>query len=204
MNIITPKAIDIDGLVVDVFLKSLEIAGGPRKLIEQRNLTWVPSLFSAAYAVVLANELNLPQKEIAEFLSLTPQTISSMLRAKPALIERRISFILGEEKQDIEQRTHAAGGLAKLAYQQIKSGGKTVHFLTGAYEEAAQLLGVIWPLNVLKSIKGETFPIGRKRIYEILGNIEIRGVKITDFIEKLPEQIKSPSALLKYIKIASE
>jgi hypothetical protein len=34
----------VDELVLKVFLKALDIVGGPRKLILYRHLTWVPSL----------------------------------------------------------------------------------------------------------------------------------------------------------------
>jgi predicted transcriptional regulator len=52
MAILTPEDIrefDIDAMAIRVFLKSLELIGGPRKLIEYRNLTWIPSLMEASY-----------------------------------------------------------------------------------------------------------------------------------------------------------
>ena len=45
------KEIDADTLAMRVFLKSLELIGGPLKIIEYRNLTWIPSLIKASYAV---------------------------------------------------------------------------------------------------------------------------------------------------------
>jgi predicted transcriptional regulator len=53
---VTPQPPDIDQRALRVFLKAIELVGGPRQLVELRRLTWLPSLMEAAYAVVLAEE----------------------------------------------------------------------------------------------------------------------------------------------------
>lgn len=100
------KGRDPDEMAMGVFLKALEIAGGPRKLIEYRNLTWLPSLLEAAYAVVLREEFMKTEDEIAQFLGLTRQTVRNILRADPEALMERLS---GELRQR-GPRAHIAGG----------------------------------------------------------------------------------------------
>jgi Predicted transcriptional regulators len=109
MAILTPEEIrefDIDAMAIRVFIKSLELIGGPRKLIEYRNLTWIPSLMEASYAVVLQDMANKTEAEIAEFLGSTRQTVRNMLRAEPELVLKKLEGEL-EEKTP---RAHTAGG----------------------------------------------------------------------------------------------
>ena len=48
---------DVDVVAERVFNESIKLLGGLRKLIEYRNLTWLPSLAEASYTVVLKEEL---------------------------------------------------------------------------------------------------------------------------------------------------
>jgi predicted transcriptional regulator len=41
---VTPQPPDIDQRALRVFLKAIELVGGPRQLVELRRLTWLPSL----------------------------------------------------------------------------------------------------------------------------------------------------------------
>ncbi len=100
-----------------MFLKALEIAGGPRELIKRRHLTWVPSLLEAAYAVVL-KERGRTEEEIAAELGLTRPTVRLILRADPEQVRRRLEAPPPGE----EARAHVAGGLAKLAWQALRRG----------------------------------------------------------------------------------
>ncbi len=104
-------------MAVEVFLKTLEITGGPRKLIELRNLTWVPSLLAASYAVVFQEEEKKTAEEIAEFLGTTAQSVRNMLRADTEAVKKRLMQGLGANKK---LATHVAGGLAKIAYKEVK------------------------------------------------------------------------------------
>lgn len=113
---VQPKDIDIDELAMKVFLKALEIAGGPRKLIEHRNLTWVPSLIEASYAVVLFEEQKKTASQIAQFLGLTEQTVRNILRADEEAVKKKLEDI----EESSEARSHVAGGLARIAYKKIK------------------------------------------------------------------------------------
>lgn len=113
-----PVDVNIDELAMKVFIKALEIAGGPRRLIELRNLTWVPSLIEASYAVVMSEEQNKTADEIARFLGVGTQTVRNILRADTEAVEKRISEAASGDES---VRTHIAGGLAKKAYKNLKS-----------------------------------------------------------------------------------
>lgn len=117
---VTPQPVDVDALAMKVFLKALELAGGPRKLIEHRHLTWVPSLIEASYVMVLFNEAGKPAEEIARFLGVGEQTVRNILRASPEAVQARLHRMLSGEDSSGETRTHIAGGMAKLAYNQVK------------------------------------------------------------------------------------
>lgn len=108
---------NIDEKAIQLFLKTLEIAGGPRKLIEKKHLTWVPSLIEACYAVILA-ESGKTQDEIAQFLGIGSQTVRNILRANPEGVKQKLEEEM--EKEEKEIKTHIAGGLAKLAYEELK------------------------------------------------------------------------------------
>lgn len=203
MEVVTPQTVDLDKLALNVFLKSLEIAGGPRKLIEHRNLTWVPSLIQASYAVVLSEEGKKTANEIAQFLGLTLQTVRNILRASPELVQKRINQILSGEEMDTEAKTHTAGGLAKLAYDRIRQGDQVVHYLQEFYEQAAEVLGVVWPVEVLRRIKGVDFPASREVLAKHLTGLKIESKDITDILPQLPESVPNPSALLRFLKEAA-
>lgn len=112
------KRQDLDAAALRVFLKAMEIAGGLRELVQRRNLTWVPSLLQASYAIVLREEYGKTEEEIASLLGTSRGTIRHILRADPDLVRRRLEESLDSE----ETRTHIAGGLAKQAFMSLKSG----------------------------------------------------------------------------------
>ncbi|MBX6422371.1 bacterio-opsin activator [Thermosulfurimonas sp. F29] len=162
---------DVDARALRVFLKALEILGGPRKLIEMRNLTWVTSLMEAAYAVVLAEEGFKTEDDIAAFLGLTRQTVRNILRADPELVMMKLEGELREKTP----KAHTAGGLAKLAYREIKEGRDALLFFSSVIEEGARILGVGWPAEVLARIKGLRFPASGTEVAERLRGLQVRG-----------------------------
>ena len=111
---VTPQVHDLDQRAFRVFLKAIEVLGGPRSLIEHRRLTWLPSLMEAAYAVVLKEEGHKTADDIASFLGLSSAAVRNLLAAQPEAVAERLRGELGEE-----QRVHVAGGLAKLAYRAL-------------------------------------------------------------------------------------
>ena len=112
---------DLDGRALRVFLKALEIAGGPRALVQRRHLTWVPSLLEAAYVIVLKEEYGKTEDQIASTLGITRNTLRLILRADPETVRRRLQEPAEETE---EAKAHVAGGLAKLAYAALKGGEK--------------------------------------------------------------------------------
>ncbi len=197
---IKPKEVDYDTLALRVFLKALEIIGGPRKLFEYRNLTWIPSLMEAAYAVVLKEEGFKSDDEIAEFIGITKQTVRNMLAADPDLVMKK----LHGELESKEIKVHTAGGLAKLAYREVKSGNDYVPFVISVCETyLSKLLGIVWPVEVLTAIKGFKFPIDeskKEELSEKLSGIKVKGVNASDLVKKIEFPIKNPAELLHKLK----
>ncbi len=199
MAMLTPEEIrefDIDAMAIRVFLKSLELIGGPRKLIEYRNLTWIPSLMEASYAVVLQDMANKTEAEIAEFLGSTRQTVRNMLRAEPELVLKKLEGEL-EEKTP---RAHTAGGLAKLAYKEIKEGRENLTMFLHLLQVASESLGVFWPVEILRRMKGADFPLGKEELLERLKGLKVKEKNIEEILEKLSYPVKSPADLLAQIR----
>ncbi|RLF55165.1 MAG: KaiC associated regulatory domain-containing protein [Thermoplasmata archaeon] len=183
------RDIDIDAMAEQVFQESINILGGLRKLIEYRNLTWLPSLAEAAYAVVMKEELMKTHKEIAFDLGLAPQTVQNILRADAKEVER---FIKGEiEKVD----EHKAGGIAKLAYERVKR-EKRITLKEGELE----VLGVDWAIRVLMRLRGMDFPIKKEQLCDRIGGIVIKGKPFKTIVDEMKPLLGSPAEVLKEIK----
>jgi probable regulatory domain-containing protein len=172
------------------------LVGGPKEIIIYRNLTWIPSLIQASYAVVLFEEMGKTYDEIAEYLGLTKQTVRNMLRTDVELVKKKLK----EEIKGEGVKIHTAGALARWAYEEIKKGNESISYLTGVFEHVSELIEISWPLEVLRRIKGTHFPIKRDELKDLLKNIEIEGKSFEEIEHKLPEEIKSPAVLLKEIK----
>lgn len=112
---VTPQPPDIDQRALRVFLKAIELVGGPRQLVELKRLTWLPSLMEASYAVVLSEEHHWSADEIARFLGVSTAAVRHLLRAPEAAVLERLR---GEEPN--EHNVHIAGGLAKLALDALR------------------------------------------------------------------------------------
>ncbi|PDM25986.1 KaiC associated regulatory domain-containing protein [Candidatus Bathyarchaeota archaeon B24-2] len=183
------SATDVDHLAERVFQECINILGGLRKLTYYRNLTWLPSLAVASYAIVLKEELLKTQREIAEKLGITPQTVKNILQADEEEVKR---FIKGEiEKVD----EHKAGGIAKLAYRKVKE--ERGVFIR---EDELEVLGVDWALRVLIRLRGADFPLDKEALEKRLEGIIIKGKHIDQVIEKMKFPVRSPAEVLKQIK----
>jgi probable regulatory domain-containing protein len=195
-----PQEVDYDALALRVFLKALEIIGGPRKLFEYRNLTWIPSLMEASYAVVLKEEGFKTEDEIAQFIGITRQTVRNMLSADPELVMKK----LHGELESKEVKTHTAGGLAKLAYLEVKRGNDYVPFISMVCDNIVKgILGIAWPVEVLTAIKGTEFPItDREVLIQKLSGITIKDKKFEEIAGNIELPINSPAELLHKISKA--
>ena len=181
-----------------VFLKALELIGGPRKIMEYRNLTWIPSLIEASYAVVLAEEMGKSKEEIAEILGITKQTIQNMFRTGVEEIKEKIMDL--EKSKGV--KAHTAGGLAKWAYEEIKKGNESINFLQSAFQQISDIFEISWPVEILRRIKGYKFPMKKEKVKELLEGMKIENKNIEEILKEkdFPEIISSPSQLLKILK----
>ena len=180
---------DVDMIAERVFNESIKLLGGLRKLIEYRNLTWLPSLAEASYVIVLKEELFKTQYEIAEELGITEQTVKKILQADEELVEK---YLKGElEKVD----EHKAGGIAKLAYKKVKN--EKGIFIK---EEEMEVLGVEWAIKVLIRLRGVDFPVKKEDLEKKLKGIIIKGKPVEEILEKMEFPLKTPAEVLHQIK----
>ncbi len=192
------KEVDVDALAMRVFLKALEILGGPRKLIEYRNLTWIPSLIQASYAIVLSREMMKTEDEIAQYLGLTRQTVRNILRADEELVMKKLEG----ELQEKTLKAHTAGGLAKMAYKEIKEGRDSLDLWVSVIGPAGEALNITWPVEVLRRIKGLKFPLGKEELVERMKGLKLEGKDAAELLEALEYPIHSPADLLRKIREA--
>ena len=186
---------NIDAVAERIFHESIRILGGLKNLVEYRNLTWLPSLAEAAYVIALKNESIKTNREIAEYLGITEQTVKNILSADE---DRVMEYLKGESRE----KEHVAGGIAKLAYRAIKEHRDNLEERMEIMEESARSLGVDWAVHVLSNIKGLNFPVGKEDLLERLKGYKIRGKPIEDILDSLEYPIKSPAELLHAIREA--
>jgi len=194
-----PKGGNIDKMAEKVFFESIKLLGGLKKLIEYRNLTWLPSLAEAAYVVVLKNEAFKTYKEIAKELGITEQTAKNIATADE---EEVMKYIEGELEE--KPREHIAGGIAKLAYKKLKEEGRLDEDEVEIKHDEIEVLGIDWAVHVLTRIKGLDFPVEKDQLMERLKGLVIKGKKAEEILEKLEYPIRSPAELLHKIKVHLE
>jgi hypothetical protein len=188
-----PVATSIDTMAEQVFAESISLLGGLKKLVEYRNLTWLPSLAEAAYVVVLRNEAMKSYAEIARELGITEQTARNIATAD----EEKVRAYLAQEVESADE--HIAGGLAKLAYRKLKKEGRLGKEVRLAQREA-EVLGIDWAVHVLARIKGLNFPVEKEQLIERLRGLVIKDRKVEEILEKLEYPVKTPAELLHRIK----
>ena len=196
---------ELEHLVNRVFFRSIDLLGGLSKLAEFRTLTWLPSLARAAFVVVLKEEYMKTDEEIAYKVGLTKNTVRNILRADPELALKKIKAmeeLVSEEARDL--KVHTAGGIAKLAYKEVKEGkdAKTlVHYCSIVAEDIVKTLDIPWAYLVLRKTKGIKYPINSpEELKERLSGINIKGVPAEEVLENLQYPIKTPAYLLHEIK----
>jgi len=195
---IGPQQVNIESLVLRIFMKSIELLGGLKQLAEFKTLTWLPSIARAAYVVVLKEGFNKVEDEIAKEIGLTRQTVRNILRADPSKalkkIEKMKELLKTEGK---ELKVHTAGGIAKLAYKLIKEGQEESNLFLEFSSQILEPLSeeVPWAYKVLKAIKerGVKFPIKKAtQIIEKFSGIKIKGKDISELANKIQYPINNP------------
>lgn len=196
---------EIEHLVSRVFFKSIDLLGGLGKLAEFRTLTWLPSLARAAFAIVLKEEYMKTDEEIAQKLGLTKNTIRNILKADPELALQKIKTIedlIHEEEKEL--KVHTAGGIAKLAYKEIKLGHEAqtlIHYCSILAEDIVKTLEIPWAYLILRKSKGLKYPILESQtLKEKLSDISIKGIHIEEILDHIQYPIKNPAILLREIK----
>ncbi|MEM1658334.1 MAG: hypothetical protein QXK94_04785 [Candidatus Jordarchaeales archaeon] len=202
MEVIRPILPDYDRMAMKVFMEAIASAGGLKKLIEYRNLTWLPSLAEAAYVVVLKNEATLTDYQIAEKLGITEQTVKNILKADTSKVADYLKGMA--EKVD----EHKAGGLAKIAYEKLKKEGRLeaeeiTHNEARSIEKSLNV-EFLWAIQVLSRIRGLDFPVEKKELQERLVGISVKGKPVEEILDKMEYPVKSPADLLRKIKQAAE
>lgn len=204
-GITTASEVEIEHLINRIFFKAIDLLGGLEKLAEFRTLTWLPSLARAAIVVVLKEEYMKTDEEIAQKVGLTKNTVRNILKADPEIALQKIKSIeelLSEEAKEL--KVHTAGGIAKLAYKEIKLGHEAqtlLHYCSIVAEDIVKTLEIPWAYLVLRKSKGLKYPVTEPKILkEKLEGILIRGIPIEEIIENLLYPIKNPATLLREIK----
>ncbi len=190
-----PKGGDIDKMAEKVFWEAIKMLGGLKKLVEYRNLTWLPSLAEASYVVVLKNEAMKTYSEIANILGITEQTVKNIATADEEEVKKYIEGELEERPKE-----HIAGGIAKLAYKKLKEEGRLDTEEIELKREEMEVLDVDWAVHVLAKIRGLDFPVEKEQLMERLKGMVIKGKKIEEILDKLEYPIRSPAQLLHQIK----
>ncbi|GAB6941797.1 KaiC associated regulatory domain protein [Thermus brockianus] len=134
----SPNPKELEATVLRVFLKVIDLLGGPRAMAEKRRLTWAASLMTAAYAVVLAQEAMWSDEAIAKELGLSTAAVRQILRADPETALKKVT----EMAEGEGLRTHVAGGLAKAAYRAIRQGQEEPRVLGYFLERFVEMMGI--------------------------------------------------------------
>ncbi len=191
--IVRPKGGDLDEMAKRVFLESIEVLGGLKKLVEYRNLTWLPTLAEASYVVILRNEGMKTYSEIAKELGITEQTVRNIITANK---EKVMEYLRGEID---ELREHTAGGIAKIAYERLKKEERLGERIEIGQREA-EVLDIDWAVHVLARIKGLEFPVNKEELISRLSNLLIKGKRAEEILESMEYPIKNPADLLHKLK----
>ena len=192
---------DLEALVTKVFLKSIDLIWGLKKLVEYRTLTWLPSLARAAFVIVLKEEYIKSELEIAEFVGLTKNTVRNILKADPqvALYKlKHLDELTAEQKKEL--KVHIAWWIAKIAYKMIKEGQEPTVAKYFAHSTAVAL-DIPWAYMLLKRLKGHHFPIERSEdILDAAETINVNWISLTEILQNVEYPILSPADLLYKIK----
>ena len=193
MEIKPPKDVDAerDERVLKMLVEAVKLMGGPKKLIEMRNLTWLPSLLRAFYALLLRDS-GYTYEKIAETLGITRGTVERIFQADPDLVKKKIE---GLSEEDIDE--HIAGGIAKLAYQEMKRRG--VEEEIQSITKTSNALGIDWPIRVTTLLKGVDFPLDKEPLLSKLKGVKIMGEPIETVLEAIEYPVTSPVDLVKKI-----
>ncbi len=189
---------ELEATVLRVFLKTIDLVGGPKALAERRHLTWANSLMAASYAIVLHEEALKGADEIAAELGISRATVQNILRADPEAALKKLS----EVGEGGNIRVHLAGGLAKAAYRLVRQGEEEPRVLRYFLERFVELFDIPWAYLVLKAVKGFDFPAERPEdLLPRFEGLKLEGLEATEIVQSLDYPIQNPAELLHQIKM---
>jgi probable regulatory domain-containing protein len=189
---------EIEALVLRVFLKTIDLVGGPLALAERRHLTWANSLMSASYIVVLHEEALKSADEIAAYLGVSRATVQNVLRADPELALKKVADLAAGEGI----RVHLAGGLAKAAYRMVRQGQEEPRVLGYFLERFVELFDIPWAYLVLKAVKGFDFPANKPEdLLPRFQGLKLGGIPAEEIVRTLDYPIENPAELLRQVKM---
>lgn len=183
---------DLSSLALKTFLKAVEILGGFEELIQRDRLDWLSPILKACYVIVLSEEGQKGEEEIAELLKLSKQTIRNILNSGVHLLQL-------DQVKDIKPQT--SGAVAKLAYKLVKDGYEESKLLEECSFMVAYALDVPWAYLLLRRIRGVEYPLkDPNSIVDKVDGIVIRGRPARDVLMEIDYPVKSPVELLRRIK----
>ena len=192
---VRPSIEDLDRKVLRTFMKAIEILGGPRKLIEYRHLTWLPSLMEACYVVVLKQEHLRTEDDIARELGVSRETVRRILSSDPKTVMERVK---GEIRAG-ELREHIAGGIAKIAWEEVRRGRWDVDLIIDSSRRALEAIeGPTWAIMTLMRIKGMDFPLkDSSELEKRLEGVRAYGIERSKVVKKIEYPVNNPAELLR-------
>lgn len=199
------KEVEIEHLVTRVFFKAIELLGGLNKLTEFRTLTWLPSLARAAFVIVLKEEYMKTDEEIAQIVGLTKTTVRNILRSEPEKALQKIKNLEVLASEEVKElKVHTAGGIAKLAYKEIKEGHEAqtlLYYGSIVATDLVRALDIPWAYLLLKRSKGIKYPINSSaELKEKFKDLVIKGLPAEEIFDHIHYPIKSPAGLIHEIK----
>jgi len=106
-------------------------------------------------------------------------------------------YIEGELEKPNE---HVAGGIAKLAYNNLKKEERLDEDEVIIKSEEIEVLDIDWAVHVLAKIKGLDFPVNKEKLEERLKGMIIKGKNVENILNELEYPIKTPAELLHKIR----
>lgn len=104
----------LDEKIGELFMASVDMAGGLQAMVERRRLDWLPGLMESAYVVVLKDEEQRSADDIMQASGLSSGAVSAILDAP---IEGAAQKLDEQAPLDQIARDHIAGGIAKSLRQ---------------------------------------------------------------------------------------
>lgn len=112
-----PSATPRDARILQLFGESIESLGGLKGLTEMRRLDWLTELMESAYVLVLRDQEQKSDDDIADASGLSTGAVNAILDASS---EGALVRLLEEPPADRLDREYTAGGITKFVYKNMR------------------------------------------------------------------------------------